>query len=134
MLHKEKFSKSAAVENPIYKHKSSEILAHFLEKNNLHKRDFAQMIGVTLSYVYNLIDEAIPFSGRSSTLERIAVVMGEQPEIFKEYKISQEPIVIDEATEFLKKTLLDKNIPVFQFLKSFPRKKRVRYLCFYDPC
>ena len=42
--------------------KSSEKLAKFLKKNSLHKRDFAEMIGVTLSYVYNLIDETVPFS------------------------------------------------------------------------
>lgn len=110
---------------PIVKMKSSEILSDFLEKTNLHKRDFAQMIGVTLSYVYNLIDEAIPFSGRSTTLERIAAVMDENPEIFKEYKLPQEPIMIDEATEFFRQTLKDKKIPTYQFLKSFPRKKRV---------
>ena len=45
------------------------------------------MIGVTLSYVYNLIDETIPFSTRSTTLERIAIVMEIQPEEFDEYKI-----------------------------------------------
>ena len=33
------------------------------------------MIGVTLSYVYNLIDNTIPFSTRGTTLERIATVM-----------------------------------------------------------
>ncbi len=108
-----------------HKMKSSEILSDFLEKTNLHKRDFAQMIGVTLSYVYNLIDEAIPFSGRSTTLERIATVMDENPEIFQEYKIPQEPLIFDEATEFLKQSLKDKKIPTYQFLKSFPRKKRV---------
>ena len=108
-----------------HKMKSSEILSDFLEKTNLHKRDFAQMIGVTLSYVYNLIDEAIPFSGRSTTLERIATVMDKNPEIFQEYKIPQEPLMFDEATEFLKQTLKDKKIPTYQFLKSFPRKKRV---------
>ena len=111
--------------NPIVKMKSSEILSHFLEKTNLHKRDFAQMIGVTLSYVYNLIDEAIPFSGRSTTLERIATVMDIEPEIFKEYKIPQEPIMVDEATEFIKTVMKEKKIPTHQFLKSFPRKKRV---------
>ena len=31
--------------------KSSEKVAHFLESNHLHKKDFAEMIGVTLSYV-----------------------------------------------------------------------------------
>ena len=36
--------------------KSSKKVADFLEQNNLHKKDFAQMIGVTLSYVYNIID------------------------------------------------------------------------------
>ena len=41
--------------------KSSKKLANFLAKTGLHKKDFAQMVGVTLSYVYNLIDESIPF-------------------------------------------------------------------------
>ena len=45
--------------------KSSEKLFNFLESTHLHKKDFAQMIGVTLSYVYNLIDNAIPFSTRN---------------------------------------------------------------------
>ena len=51
--------------------KSSEMLFNFLENTQLHKKDFAQMIGVTLSYVYNLIDETIPFSTRSTTLRTI---------------------------------------------------------------
>ena len=50
------------MKNKITKEKSSQKVAKFLEKNNLHKKDFAEMIGVTLSYVYNLIDETIPFS------------------------------------------------------------------------
>ena len=45
------------------------------------------MIGVTLSYVYNLIDENVPFSSRSTTLERIATVMDINPEEFMEYQI-----------------------------------------------
>ena len=53
------------------------------------------MIGVTLSYVYNLIDNTIPFSTRSTTLERIATVMEVEPETFEEYRIPQEPILID---------------------------------------
>ena len=114
-----------AVSKPIIKMKSSEKLSDFLNKNHLHKKDFAQMIGVTLSYVYNLTDEAIPFSSRSTTLERIATVMDTEPEIFQEYKIPQEPVIIDEATEFLKTVLKDKKIPTYQFLKFFPRKKRV---------
>lgn len=62
------------------------------------------MVGVTLSYVYNLIDDTIPFSTRSATLERIAVVMDVKPEEFAEYRIPQEPIVIDETIEFFKKS------------------------------
>lgn len=121
----EKHNKTKNTSNPIIKMKSSEILSQFLKKTNLHKKDFAQMIGVTLSYVYNLIDEAIPFSGRSTTLERIATVMDIKPEVFKEYKIPQEPIISDEATEFLKTVMKEKNIPTYQFLKAFPRKKRI---------
>ncbi len=105
--------------------KSSEKVAHFLESNHLHKKDFAEMIGVTLSYVYNLIDNAIPFSTRGITLERIATVMDIEPEEFVEYKIPQEPIIIDEAVEFLREHQKDKGISTVQLLKSFPRKKRV---------
>ena len=105
--------------------KSSQKVAEFLENNNLHKKDFAEMIGVTLSYVYNLIDESIPFSTRSTTLERIATVMNTKPEEFEEYKIPQEPIIQDESLELLKSIIKDKNINIITFLKSFPRKKRV---------
>lgn len=105
--------------------KSSEKVAMFLEKNNLHKKDFAEMIGVTLSYVYNLIDNAIPFSTRSTTLERIATVMDVEPEAFDEYKIPQEPLLIDDSIEFLKERQHDKKLSTVQFLKSFPRKKRL---------
>lgn len=105
--------------------KSSEKVANFLESNHLHKKDFAEMIGVTLSYVYNLIDNAIPFSTRGITLERIATVMDVLPEEFVEYKIPQEPIVIDEAVEFLRDKQNEKGLSTVQFLKSFPRKKRV---------
>lgn len=105
--------------------KSSQKVADFLEKNSLHKKDFAEMIGVTLSYVYNLIDETVPFSTRSTTLERIATVMGILPEEFEEYKIPQEPILQDEGIEFIKSVLKQKKISVVNFLKSFPRKRRV---------
>ena len=65
---------------------SSERLIRFLDAESLHKKDFAEMIGVTLSYVYSLIDKEIPFSTRTTTLERIAVVMDTEPETFQEYK------------------------------------------------
>lgn len=105
--------------------KSSEKLANFLSANRLHKKDFAQMVGVTLSYVYNLIDNTIPFSTRSTTLERIAAVMDISPEEFIEYKIPQEPVLQDESLEFIKEKLKEKKMSTLQFLKSFPRKKRV---------
>ena len=105
--------------------KSSEKLSTFLEKNALHKRDFAEMIGVTLSYVYNLIDETVPFSTRGTTLERIATVMDIEPEEFEEYKIPQEPILIDEAVEMIRDYIKENRLSVVSFLKSFPRKKRV---------
>src|SRR5574344_1494271 len=101
------------MKHELIEEKSSQKLAKFLEKNSLHKKDFAEMIGVTLSYVYNLIDETIPFSTRGTTLERIATVMDIKPEGFEEYKIPQEPI------------LHDKKMSVVNFLKSCPRKKRV---------
>ena len=110
---------------PIVQEESSEKVAKFLEKNSLHKKDFAEMIGVTLSYVYNLIDDAIPFSTRSTTLERIATVMEIEPEDFEEYKIPQEPILVDDAVEFFRSVMKEKEMSVVTFLKAFPRKKRL---------
>ena len=110
---------------PIIKEKSSKMVSDFLERANLHKKDFAEMIGVALSYVYNLIDNSIPFSTRGTTLERIATVMEVEPEIFDEYKIPQEPIMLDEAVEVLKDNLRKKKLSVVNFLKAFPRKKRL---------
>lgn len=105
--------------------KSSEKVAKFLQKNSLHKRDFAEMIGVTLSYVYNLIDETVPFSTRGTTIERIATVMDIEPEEFAEYRIPQEPILVDEAIETLREYIKENNLSIVAFLKSFPRKKRI---------
>lgn len=105
--------------------KSSEKVAKFLKKNSLHKRDFAEMIGVTLSYVYNLIDETVPFSTRGTTIERIATVMDVEPEAFSEYRIPQEPILIDESVETLKSYIKENKLSIVSFLKSFPRKKRI---------
>lgn len=107
------------------KEKSSAKLANFLESTNLHKKDFAEMIGVTLSYVYNLIDETIPFSTRGTTLERISIVMEVEPEDFEEYRIPQEPILLDDGVETLKDALKKKKISVVNFLKAFPRKSRI---------
>ena len=105
--------------------KSSEKVARFLQKNSLHKRDFAEMIGVTLSYVYNLIDETVPFSTRGTTIERIATVMDIEPEEFAEYRIPQEPILVDEAIETLREYIKENKLSIVAFLKSFPRKKRI---------
>ncbi len=105
--------------------KSSEKVSKFLKKNSLHKRDFAEMIGVTLSYVYNLIDETVPFSTRGTTIERIATVMDINPDEFGEYRIPQEPILVDESVEIIKDYLKENKLSVVSFLKSFPRKKRI---------
>ena len=110
---------------PIIQEKSSEKVAKFLEKNSLHKKDFAEMIGVTLSYVYNLIDNSIPFSTRGTTLERIATVMEIEPEEFEEYKIPQEPVLVDDSVEFFKDVMKEKGMTTINFLKAFPRKKRL---------
>lgn len=109
----------------IIKEKSSEKLMKFLKKNSLHKRDFAEMIGVTLSYVYNLIDETVPFSTRGTTIERIATVMDVVPEEFEEYRIPQEPILIDQSVETIKDYIKENGLSNVAFLKSFPRKKRI---------
>ena len=121
LKHEDKIMKN----KPIIQEKSSEKVAKFLDKNSLHKKDFAEMIGVTLSYVYNLIDNTIPFSTRTTTLERIATVMEINPEEFEEYKIPQEPILIDDSVEFFKSIMKEKGMSVVNFLKAFPRKKRL---------
>lgn len=104
---------------------SSQRLVMFLEDANLHKKDFAEMIGVTLSYVYSLIDENIAFSTRTTTLERIAVVMGIEPEEFPEYKRPEEPRLIDPGIEFLKNVQREQGLSNVQFLKRFPRNQRL---------
>ena len=105
--------------------KSSKIVSDFLEKNNLHKKEFAQMIGVTLSYVYNLIDENVPFSTRSTTLERIATVMDINPEDFIEYQIPSEVKSFSENLLTLKDLIKENNMSVLEFLKMFENKKRL---------
>ena len=105
--------------------KSSKIVNDFLEKNNLHKKEFAQMIGVTLSYVYNLIDENVPFSTRATTLERIATVMDINPEDFIEYQIPSEIESFSENLLTLKDLIKENNISVLEFLKMFENKKRL---------
>ena len=104
---------------------SSKKLSMFLEKNNLHKKDFAQMIGVTLSYVYNLIDENVPFSTRSITLERIATVMDINPEDFIEYQIPQDNISYSENLLMLKDLIKFNKLTTLDFLRLFERKKRL---------
>ena len=106
------------------KNESSQKLTDFLSKNDVHKKDFAQMIGVTLSYVYSLIDNTIPFSTRATTLERIATVIGIPPEEFVEYKSSGEPRIIDSGVKFLQNKQKKLNMTNVQFLKNFPRQKR----------
>ena len=105
--------------------KSSKLVSEFLEKNNLHKKEFAQMIGVTLSYVYNLIDENIPFSTRSITLERIATVMDINPEEFTEYQIPNDIESFSENLLMLKDLIKNNNLSTLNFLKMFERKKRL---------
>ncbi len=106
--------------------KSSKKVSDFLEKNNLHKKDFAQMIGVTLSYVYNIIDENIPFSTRSTTIERIATVMDVMPEDFEEYIIEDDPTPFNKNLQTIKEYIKKNNYKVVDFLKLFERKKRLK--------
>lgn len=107
------------------KKKSSKIVADFLEKTHLHKKEFAQMIGVTLSYVYNLIDENVPFSTRSITLERIATVMDINPEDFIEYQIPYDVVSYSENLLMLKDLIKFNKLTTLDFLKMFERKKRL---------
>ncbi len=111
---------------PVKEIKSSKKVSDFLNKNNLHKKDFAQMIGVTLSYVYNIIDENIPFSTRSTTIERIATVMDILPEEFREYVIEEDPIPYNKNLETIKTYIKGNKMTIVDFLKFFERKKRLK--------
>ena len=104
---------------------SSERLVQFLEDTNLHKKDFAEMIGVTLSYVYSLIGAEVSFSTRTTTLERIAVVMGVSPDCFPEYRHTDEPRLVDAGVTFLKHKQQEAGLTNVQLLKRFPRQQRV---------
>ena len=112
-------------ESQIETNESSKRLVAFLESTDLHKKDFAEMIGVTLSYVYSLIDNTIPFSTRTTTLERIALVMGISPDEFPEYKTSEEPKLLDPGVQFLKTKQKKAGLSNLQLIKKFPRQKRV---------
>lgn len=105
--------------------KSSKLVGDFLDRTGLHKKEFAQMIGVTLSYVYNLIDENVPFSTRSITLERIATVMDINPEEFIEYQIPNDVESYSENLLMLKDLIKCNNLSTLDFLKMFERKKRL---------
>lgn len=104
--------------------KSSKLVSDFLSKTGLHKKDFAQMIGVTLSYVYNLIDENVPFSTRSITLERIATVMDINPEDFIEYQIPSDIESYSDNLLMLKDLIKFNKLSTLDFLKMIERKKR----------
>jgi hypothetical protein len=103
---------------------SSQRLIQFLETNNLHKKEFADMIGVTLSYVYSLIDHQVAFSTRSTTVERIAVVMGLEPHVFPEYRHPDEPKLLDPGVVFFQQRQAEQGLSNLQFLKAFPRAQR----------
>ena len=51
--------------------------------------------------------------------------MGIEPEEFEEYRIPQEPILIDETVEIIKEYMKENKLSVVSFLKSFPRRKRL---------
>ena len=106
------------------KNNSSKQLNNFLESSKLHKKDFANMIGVTLSYVYSLIDENIPFSSRETTLERIATVMGILPESFLEYTPSDDPKMIDVGIGLLQHKQKQLKMSNIEFFRKFPKNKR----------
>jgi hypothetical protein len=104
---------------------SSQRLQAFLDDVSLHKKDFAEMIGVTLSYVYSLVDDKLDFPSRTVTLERIAMVMAVAPESFPEYKHPEEPRLLDPGIEFLKTMQHEAGLSNVQFLKRFARPQRL---------
>ena len=81
--------------------KSSQGLKEFLEETNLSKKELAHLVGVSASYIYNLIDGRIRFTTKKDTLERLAVVMDIDPNEFEEYKSSYiNPYNTDNSARF----------------------------------
>ncbi|MEM0951130.1 MAG: hypothetical protein AAGI66_03190 [Cyanobacteria bacterium P01_H01_bin.74] len=108
------------------KSSSSERLLTFLKQSRLHKKDFSEMIGVTLSYVYSLVDSTIPFSSRTTTLERVALLMETDPETFPEYKPVEEPRITDPGIVYLQSVQRKMGLSNVDFLKRFPRNQRLK--------
>ena len=107
---------------------SSQKLKTFLEENKLSKKELANMIGVTQSYVYNLADERVPFSTKRETIERLAVVMGIEPSEFKEYiSSSKNPYYINNSAgaKFLE---IRENYEIsnLELLKKVPRELQLK--------
>jgi DNA-binding Xre family transcriptional regulator len=117
-------STATVAELPLTVSSSSAKLNQFLEEQNLHKKDFAEMIGVSLSYVYSLIDPDLPFSTRVTTLERIAAVMHCPVSHFVEYKSSEDPAQELPSLTFLKQQQEALGLSNLQFFKSLPRTFR----------
>ena len=48
-----------------------------------------------------------------------------EPEVFDEYRLPQEPILIDDSVLKIRNILKSKKMKVVDFLKAFPRNKRL---------
>lgn len=66
--------------------KSSQDIKEFLEETQLSKKELAHMVGVSQSYIYNLIEGRAPFTSKRDLLERLAVIMDKDPREFDEYQ------------------------------------------------
>jgi DNA-binding Xre family transcriptional regulator len=113
------------VTQPLASFSSRDKLHQFLTDHHLHKKDFAMMIGVTQSHVYSLLDANESFSTRSSTLERIAVVMGISPFDLAEYRTPDDPCYPDPGVQYLQQQQQVQQLSNLQLLKRFPHPKRL---------
>ena len=107
------------------KNKSAQKVAKFLKERKLHKKDFALMIGVTLSYVYNLIDEKLPFTKRVVTIERIATIMDVSPTDFEEYTAPIEQEAESKELKRIKQAIKEYYSSTYDFLLKFKRQNRL---------
>ena len=103
---------------------SAEKLHNFLESTQLHKKEFAELIGVTLSYVYTLLDPALPFSSRPSTLSRIATVMGCSVNDFVEAPSHHSPLTLSDGMLFLMRQQAQQNLSNLDVFQLFPVSER----------
>ena len=105
-----------------------------------HVLAFAFMGYGLLAQAHDFTHDVNPFIGASTSIDASGIntfgktfpgaatpfgAVQVSPDEFEEYRIPQEPILIDESIELIKDYIKENKMSVVSFLKAFPRRKRV---------